>query len=149
MYDRYSDISKFITDPEKLTLKNNECYISGENDYDIAVDLEICYGSFEEVKPYIPLITEHINELDNTVQRFDNKWNGFSGLQETMYFLNWIGIPKPNFVTLEYICTDVNSEFNVLFEYKSKRFYIREFGLVKNIPDDWETRKNEGLAWKN
>lgn len=139
MYDRYKDISKFITDPDKPEIANDGyVYISSENDYDIAVDLEYCFGSFEEVKPYIPLIAEHINELDNTVQRFDNKWYGFSGLQETMYFLSLIFFPKPDFVTLGYVCTDVNSEFNVLFEYKAGRFYLREFGLVKNIPDDWE-----------
>ena len=83
MYGRYGDISKFITDPDKLTIADGECvYISGESYYDIAVDLEGCYGSFDEVKPFIAFLAGNINELDNTVQRFNKqkrvKENGYS-----------------------------------------------------------------------
>ena len=74
MYDRYSDISKFVTDPDKLEIVDNEyVYISSESDHNIAVDLDGCYGSFDEVKPYIALMAEHINELDNTVQHFNDR----------------------------------------------------------------------------
>ena len=39
MYNRYHDIRKFITDPEKLQMMNgSEVYISSEEDYDIVVD---------------------------------------------------------------------------------------------------------------
>lgn len=139
MYDRYSDASKFITEPDKWELDSDGfVYISGEDDYDIAVDFERCYCSFEELKPFIALITERINELDNTVQRFHNKQHGFSPLRETKYYLNLVSFPKPRFVTLEYVCTDVNSQFDVLFEYKNERFCLREFGMVKNIPEDWD-----------
>lgn len=138
MYDRYKDTSKFIT-PDKWALDGNGfVYISGEDDYDIAVDLERCFCSFEELKPFIAIIVERINELDNTVQRFDNKQYGFSPLRETNDYLNLISFPKPRFVTLEYVCTDVNSQFDVLFEYKDERFYLREFGLMKDIPEDWD-----------
>lgn len=47
MYNRYHDIRKFITDPEKLQMMNgSEVYISSEEDYDIVVDLE---GHTEEL----------------------------------------------------------------------------------------------------
>lgn len=139
MYDRYGDISKFITKPEKLEVTCDKfVYISSEGDYDIAVNLNSCYGSFDEVKPFIAFLAKHINELDNTVQRFDNKQHRFSPLRETNDYLNLISFPKPRFVTLEYVCTDVNSQFDVLFEYKNERFYLREFGLLKDIPEDWD-----------
>lgn len=138
MYDRHSDASKFIT-PDKWALDGNGfVYISGEDDYDIAVDFERCFCSFEELKPFIALIVERVNELDNTVQRFHNKRHGFSPLRETEFYLNLISFPRPDFVTLEYVCTDVNSQFDVLFEYKNERFYLRKFGLLKDIPEDWD-----------
>lgn len=139
MLDRYGDITKFITDSDKLEVTHDKfVYISSEEDYDIAVDFERCFCSFEELKPFAALIVERLYELDNTVQRFHNKRHGFSPLRETNYYLNLISFAKPCFVTLDYVCTDVNSQFDVLFEYKNERFYLREFGLLKDIPDNWE-----------
>lgn len=167
MYDRYKDISKFITDPDKLEIADDGyVYISGENDYDIAVNMN-CYGSFDEVKPYIALIAEHINELDNLVQRFDHrkrvKKNGYSEgripsssgierydynkcmeddpdprMQRFPFELAVIYIEKPNFVTFDYWCTDFNSEIDVEFELKNGKFFMRRFGMFDLIPDDWD-----------
>lgn len=175
MYDRYGDISKFITDPDKLTVENDECiYISSESDYDIAVDLEGCYGSFDEMKPFIALVAEHINELDNMVQRFNKRKrvrkNGYSegrlpsptgttrfDYSKSMedephtqkqkkkrfpFELEVIYIEKLNFVTLDYWCTDCNSQFDAVFEYKDGGFFLRSFGAFDLIPDDWEKMNN-------
>ncbi len=168
MYDRYNDISKFITNPEKLKIADDGyVYISGENDYDIAVDMEDSYGSFDEVKPYIAIIASHINELDNLVQRFDHrkrvKKNGYSEgllpsspgierydynktmeddpdprMQRFPFELAVIYIEKPNFVTFDYWCTDCNSQINVAFEYKNEKFFLRRFNAFAFIPDDWD-----------
>ena len=170
MYDRYGDITKFITDPEKLSAVNGECRISDVSDYDIVVDVEDCYGDFNEVKPFIALISKHINDLDNTVQRFDKRkrvrQNGYSegrlpshnGItrydysksmedepdiqkREAKTFPFVIGVIyliKPNFVMLDYWCTEYNSQFDVVFEYKDGGFYMRSFGAFDLIPDDWE-----------
>lgn len=74
MYDRYGDISKFITDADQLCVVDDEfVYISKEKDYDIVVDMESCYGSLDEVKSFIVFLTKHICELDNLVQRFNQK----------------------------------------------------------------------------
>lgn len=138
MYNRYSDASKFIT-PDKWALDSDGLvYISNEDDYDLAVDFERCCCSFEEAKPFIALVAKQINELDNTVQRFYNKQYNFSPLRETEFYLNLISLPKPEFVTLEYVFEKVNSQFDVVFEYKGGRFFLREFGLVRDIPDDWD-----------
>lgn len=168
MYDRYKDISKFITDPDKLEIANDGyVYISGENDYDIAVDMEDCYGSFDEVKPYIAIIASHINELDNLAQRFKHrkrvKKNGYSAgllsnphgperydynktmeddpdprMQRFPFELAVIYIEKPNFVTFDYWCTDFNSEIDVEFEFKDGKFFLRRFNAIALIPDDWD-----------
>lgn len=54
MYNRYGDISKFIINMEQLCIaEDGYIYISKEEDYDIAVDMESCYGSLDEVKSFI------------------------------------------------------------------------------------------------
>lgn len=74
VFNRYGDISRFITDPDLLQVTEDGCvYISDENDYDIAVYLETCYASFDEVKPFIAFLATQICELDNAVQRFHRK----------------------------------------------------------------------------
>ena len=73
-FNRYGDLSKFITDPDLLQVTGDECiYISNANDYDIAVDLETCYASFDEVKPFIAFLATQIFELDNAAQRCHRK----------------------------------------------------------------------------
>lgn len=59
-------------------------------------------------------------------------------MNEPPYYLNLISVEAPNSVTLEYICTDVNSQFNAVFEFKNGKFNLRQFGTVKNIADDWD-----------
>ena len=73
MYNRYGDISKFIINMEQLSIADDGyVYISKEEDHGIAVDMESCYGSLDEVKSFIVFI-KHICELDNLVQRFTPK----------------------------------------------------------------------------
>ena len=75
MYDRYGDISKFITDAEQLCvvkdIDDEIVYLSKEKDYDIAVVLRECYAPFEEIRSFLAFLSLHICELDNTVQWFD------------------------------------------------------------------------------
>ena len=53
MYNRYGDISKFIIDMEQLCIADDGyVYISKEEDFGIAVDMESSYGSLDEVKPF-------------------------------------------------------------------------------------------------
>lgn len=140
MYDRYSDISKFITPDNWEIDSHGLVHISREDDYDIAVDFKRCCRSFEEAKPFIELVAKHINELDNAVQRFDCR-NGSDydpNSDETPFVLELISLEKPDTITLSYICTDENSQFDAVFEYKNNGFHLRLFGTVKNIPDNWE-----------
>lgn len=108
-FNRYGDLSKFITDPDLLQVTGDECiYISNANDYDIAVDLESCYASFDEVKPFITFLATQIYELDNAAQRFHRKKRV------------------------------KNSQLEVVFEYKENKFFLRTYGAIDNIPDNWE-----------
>ena len=76
MYDRYADMEKVITDPDKLQIVNgSEVYISSEKDYDIAVDLQGRVEDFEQLKPFIILVAKSICELDNTIQKFEYQHN--------------------------------------------------------------------------
>lgn len=163
MYDRYGDISKFITDPNKLELTDGECVIS--NDYDIVVDMGECYADFDAVKPVIAEIARHIGEMDNMVQRFNSmkrmKKAGAVPLPSSLgitrfdysqsmennpnpedkdfpFYLEIVYLPKPNTVGLVYWGTRENSEFSVDFECKDGKYFLRTFGAFENIPDNWE-----------
>ena len=64
MYDRYNDIDKFITDPDKFRVVNgSEVYISSEDNYNITVDLQGHTEEFEQLKPFIVLWTVRIKNI--------------------------------------------------------------------------------------
>ena len=167
-FNRYGDISKFITDPDLLQVTEDECvYISDGNDYDIAVDIEICYASFDEVKPFIAFLATQICELDNVVQRFHRKkrikndGRGYVSLpsppgtfridysqsmeenpapqeEKFNFILAFIYMEEKNQISFEYWCTTENSQLEVVFEYKENKFFLRAYGAIDNIPDNWE-----------
>ena len=162
-FNRYGDLSKFITDPDLLqTTGDGGVYISNEDNYGIAVYLETCYASFDEVKPFIAFLATQICELDNAVQRFDRKSQkkrirrdvslpspyriDYSSMEDNPtpqeeksdFILAYIYMEEKNRISLNYWCTTENSEFDVVFEYKENKFFMRSFGLIDNIPDNWE-----------
>ena len=167
-FNRYGDLSKLITDPDLLQVTEDESvYISNENDYDIAVDLETCYAPFDEVKPFIAFLATQICELDNIAQRFHrkkrvkNNGRGYVTLpspagtyridysqsmednptpQEVKFsfILAFIYMEEKNRISFDYWCTTRNSQLEVVFEYKENKFFLRSFGMIDNIPDNWE-----------
>ena len=135
MYNRYYDIKKFITDPEKLQIVNgSEVYISSEEDYDIVVDLKEHKEEFESLKPFIAFIARNICELDNTAQKFNRLHSGESRFP---FDLELIFIDVSH-VILEYWGTEVNTQFDVVFEYSKDKFTLKKFGMIQDIPADWE-----------
>lgn len=166
MYDRYGDMSKFITDPDRLVMTDEKSvYISRPENYDVTVELEDCICPFEIIKPFIVTVAENICEMDNTVQRFHNtmRFNGKPlGLaklpsspgvlrydfnkcmvrgnreSEFLFILAMIYIEQPNSAALVYWATDKNDEFVAEFEYKDGKFLLRKYGMIDLIPDDWE-----------
>ena len=135
MYNRYYDIKKFITDPEKLQIVNgSEVYISSEEDYDIVVDLKGHKEEFESLKPFIAFVARNICELDNTAQKFNRLHSGESRFP---FDLELIFIDVSH-VILEYWGTEVNTQFGVVFEYSKDKFTLKKFGMIQDIPADWE-----------
>ena len=135
MYNRYYDIKKLITDPEKLQIVNgSEVYISSEEDYDIVVDLKEHKEEFESLKPFIAFIARNICELDNTAQKFNRLHSGESRFP---FDLELIFIDVSH-VILEYWGTEVNTQFDVVFEYSKDKFTLKKFGMIQDIPADWE-----------
>ena len=135
MYNRYHDIKKFITDPEKLQIVNSsEVYISSEENYDIVVDLAGHIADFEGLKPFIVLVAQSLCELDNTAQKFDKLQSG------SLYFpcvVSIIFIDYP-YVIFEYWGTEENTQFDVVFEHSEGKFTLKSFGTISNIPSNWE-----------
>ena len=135
MYNRYHDIKKFVTDPEKLQIVNGaEVYISSEEDYDIVVDLKEHKEEFESLKPFIAFIARNICELDNTAQKFNRLHSGESRFP---FDLELVFIDVSH-VILEYWGTEVNTQFDVVFEYSKDKFTLKKFGMIQDIPADWE-----------
>lgn len=135
MYNRYYDIKKFITDPEKLQIVNGaEVYISSEEDYDIVVDLKGHKEEFESLKPFIAFVARNICELDNIAQKFDKLHSGESRFP---FDLELVFIDVSH-VILEYWGTEVNTQFDVVFEYSKDKFTLKKFGMIQDIPADWE-----------
>ena len=168
MYNRYGDISKFIIDIEQLCIADDGyVYISKEEDHGIAVDMESCYGSLDEVKPFLVFLAKHIGELDNLVQRFNQKKrvkNGGRGYvclpspewilrfdysqsmennpdpqeKEFPFELAIIYIEEPGSIVFDYWCTVKNTQLPVTFEHKENHFFLRKYGAFDCIPDNWE-----------
>ena len=131
MYNRYSDATKFVTDPSKLQIVNgSEVYISS----DIVVDLQGHTEEFERLKPFITLVAQSICDLDNTTQKFDNLHSKSS---QFPYVVAIVFIDEPN-VILEYWGTEENTQFDVVFEHNDGMFTLKSFGTILNIPPDWE-----------
>ena len=134
MYNRYHDIKKFVTDPEKLQIVNgSEVYISSEEDYDIVVDLKEHKEEFESLKPFIAFIARNICELDNTAQKFNRLHSGESRFP---FDLELIFIDVSH-VILEYWGTEVNTQFDVVFDYIKDKFTLKKFGIIQDIPAYW------------
>lgn len=147
MYNRYDNINKFITDIDKLKMdKYGTVYISEEDDYDISVCLDEQMERFEELKPVIIKVAEHVCELDNIVQRYYKKYcknsqkyykgryniDDFEDYPETIY------IDKPNMIALEYWGARENTQYLVKFEEIDNKFILKSFGMVDDIPADWD-----------
>ncbi len=167
-FNRYGDLSKLITDQDLLQVTEDESvYISNENDYDIAVDLESCYAPFDEVKPFIAFLATQICELDNIAQwfhrkkRVKNNGRGYVRLpsptgmyridysqsmednpapQEVKFsfILAFVYMEEKNRISFDYWCTTRNSQLEVVFEYKENKFFLRTYGAIDNIPGNWE-----------
>ena len=168
LYNRYGDISKFVTNIEQLYVaEDGFVYLSQEKDYGIAVDIDNCYGSLNELQSFLICLSKHICELDNLVQRFNQKksvrndGHGYVCLpsprgilrfdysqsmennpdpqeKEFPFELAIIYIEEPGSIVFDYWCTVKNTQLPVTFEHKENHFFLRKYGAFDCIPDNWE-----------
>ena len=132
---RYGDLSKFITDPDGLELDQHALvYLSAEDDYDIAVDLERQEEKFDALRPYIAFVAKNICRLDNLVQRYDRERERGGG--RFPYSLNLVYVDKPCLI-LEYGGMIENTTFDVVFRQEDGKFILESFGIRNNLPPDW------------
>lgn len=137
IYHRYDGPDRFITDCNELKMANHsEVYLSREGYDDITVDLSGQAGRFEELKPVISLVAENICMLDDTVQRFHQLYRKE---EDFPYDLAVIQLDEPaGSVVLEYWGTSVNTQFDVVFEYRDHGFTLKRFGGIHDISPDWD-----------
>ncbi len=147
MLNRYDDMNKFITDIDKLRMdKYGTVYISEEEDYGISVCLEEQMKRFEELKPVIIKVAEHICELDNVVQRYYKKccknsqkyYKEHYNIDDFEDNLVIVYIDAPNIITFEYWGARENTQYLVEFEEIDDKFILKSFGSVEDIPADWD-----------
>lgn len=133
--NRYGDLGKFITDPDKLVLNGEEVIMSDYKDYgyDITFDMEEAPCEFEELRGFIADLAKELCELDNIVQKFACH----EGETMTDFELSLVGLDESYNVYLVYYGTKVADVCEVMFEKKNDRYYLRKFGWVVDIPDDW------------
>ena len=132
---RYGDPGKFITDPDKLELDQHALvYISAEEDYDIAVDLEGQEEKFDALRPSIAFAAKNICRLDDLVQRYDRERERGGG--RFPYSLNLVYVDEP-YLILEYCGMIENTTFDVVFRQEDGTFILEGFGMRNNLPPDW------------
>ncbi|MBR4083548.1 MAG: hypothetical protein IKK33_04600 [Lachnospiraceae bacterium] len=135
-YKRY-DRSKFITDESEIKIYD-ECYvpISDENDYDMAIYLEKGALEIDDIGKYKMSLIEHICELDNIVQ----KYNSIRYPQELDFPYELVNIHIDGYedMRLEYWGCIVNTQFYVGFKRIENQFILKSFGMVNDIPEDWD-----------
>ena len=132
---RYGDLSKFITDPDGLELDQHALvYLSAEDDYDIAVDLERQEEKFDALRPYIAFVAKNICRLDDLVQRYDRERERGGG--RFPYSLNLVYVDKPCII-LEYCGMIENTSFDVVFRQENGKFILESFGMRHSLPPDW------------
>ena len=89
------------------------------------------------LKPFISFVAKSICELDNTVQKFDSQHNWIGPSAQFHYDIAVIFIDNP-YIILEYWGTEENTQFDVVFEHDKGKFFLRSFGTIQDIPENWE-----------
>lgn len=62
----------------------------------------------------------------------------FTQEKEFPYELEIIYMENPNSIVFDYWNTKNCSQLDITFEYKKDKFFLRKFGSIDCIPDDWE-----------
>lgn len=122
-YNRYNDLTKFITNENELKITNEvEIYIS--NYYDISIDLSYLNSINELDKEFICTISKNVCDIDNTVQKYCQ----YILKEPDFYFdLAIISIKNNNSIIVDYWGNVFNSQFDVELKYEGNKFILTRF----------------------
>lgn len=137
---RYADETRLTLDANELKLTDGTLVRIYEEDkwYDeVCIDLKESAAKFEELKPYLIFIAKNLCKMDAIVQKY------YSSLKKNTSFADgyevaYLCLDEPDGIRLTYYGTHENTEFDVIFQHINDEFILKSFGMVKNIPPDWD-----------
>ena len=122
-YNRYNDLTKFITNENELKITNEvEIYISDY--YDISIDLSYLNSINELDKDFICTISKNICDIDNTVQKY---YQYILKKPNFDFDLGIIFIKNNNSIVIDYWGNVVNTQFDVELKYEGNKFILTRF----------------------
>lgn len=117
----------FISDVSQIEFEWNDVVVISDK-YDIDVMFKPDDFEKETLKELILAISTNVSKLDNFTQKYSLD-NGSSLDAE----IGSIYIKSPDLVSFDYWCNDVNSMFDVDFNYKDGQFSLVQFGIKKDL----------------
>lgn len=139
MRERYADSLKLIVDVNELQLTKwgTVLVYRGDEQHDeIAVNLGEQEEKFEDLKPYLACIAKNLCKMDSIAQKY-TALHGNSSFADD-YEAAYICLDASDKVRLGYYGINENTEFDVVFQHINGDFILKSFGMVKNIPSDWD-----------
>lgn len=104
-------------------------------------EIVICLGDqadrFEELKPFIILTAENLCKMDYMAQKYEYDCDSSFADHFGIAYICLDALEK---VILTYYGTIENTEFDVAFQYLNGMFILKSFGMVKDIPPDWDKK---------
>lgn len=138
LQERYNDKSKLIADANELVLANDaEVMIYREDKWqdEIVVYLKGQADRFEELRPFIVFVAENLCKMDYIAQKYEyDRDSRFAD----HFVVAYICVDPPDRIKLTYYGVIENTEFDVGFQYLNGVFILKSFGMVKDIPPDWD-----------
>ena len=134
--ERYNDSNRLITDENELQLSDEAevmVYREGKWDDEIVVYLDGQTDKFEELKPFIVFVAENLCKMDYIAQKYDRDSKFVDH-----YTVAYIRLDMPDKIKLTYYGMVENTEFDVVFQYMDGEFILKSFGMIKDIPYDWD-----------
>lgn len=138
IHERYTDNSKLVMDINELKLTEDALVLIyyGDKRYDeVTVDLEGEESRYEELKPYIIFVAKNLCKMDCIAQKYSRD-SEFAHRYEVAY----IRLNVKDIISLRYYGMIENTEFDVVFQYVNGDFILKSFGMVKNIPLNWDKK---------
>ena len=120
----------------KLTEDAQVLIYYGDKQYDeVTIDLEGEESKFDELKPYIIFVAKNLCKMDCIAQKYSRD-SEFAYRYEVAY----IHLNVRDIISLRYYGMIENTEFDVVFQYVNGDFILKSFGMVKNIPLNWDKK---------